>query len=134
MLKNKVEFKDKEICFSNELTKKIIEYIYKKYKDELEFLWEKFPNYAVFRQKSSNKWYALLLVLQKRKLGIDNDENVDVLNLRFDPKIVEIIVDNKKFFPGYHMNKKHWCSICLDNSVSFEEICKYIDDSYKIAK
>ena len=36
-------------------------------------------------------------------------------------------------FPGYHMNKKHWYTIILDNSISTSEICRRIDDSYLLA-
>lgn len=31
------------------------------------------------------------------------------------------------------MNKKHWYTICLDDSVSFEEICERVAISYTLA-
>ena len=34
---------------------------------------------------------------------------------------------------AYHMNKKHWCTIILDGSVPFKEICRRIDASYLLA-
>ncbi len=43
-------------------------------------------------------------------------------------------VDNHKYFPGYHMNKKHWYTICLDGSVEPVELYQRLDLSYKLAK
>lgn len=43
-------------------------------------------------------------------------------------------VDSIKILPGYHMNKKHWITICLDGSVPIDDICRKIDESYLLAK
>lgn len=111
----------------------VIDYVRTAYGDELEFLWAKFPDNAVVRRKDNRKWYAALLTMSRRKLGIDSDEMIEVLNLRMKPEGIEAVVDNKKYFPGYHMNKKHWITICLDGTLSIEEICGRIDDSYRLA-
>ena len=34
----------------------LIEYIQDRYAAEPEYLWAKYPNYAVFRQPASRKW------------------------------------------------------------------------------
>ena len=57
----------KEI-FKSDYAKKIIKYISEKYKTEPEYLWDKTPNNAVFREKSSGKWYVALLEVEKKKL------------------------------------------------------------------
>lgn len=119
--------------FKSDDAKKIIEYVRSGYGDELEFLWKKFPDNAVFRRKDTGKWYAALLTVSKRKLGIDSDETAEILDLRIKPEDLKILIDNDKYFPGYHMNKKHWYAICLDGSVTIEEICRRIDESYMLA-
>ena len=86
----------------------------------------------LFRHKENNKWYAVLLTISKRKLGIDSDEIVDVIDLKALPEDIEKIVDNNSYFLGYHMNKKHWLTIILDGSVSIENIFDFIDMSYKM--
>lgn len=45
----------------------------------------------------------------------------------------ENILDGVKYLPGYHMNKKSWYTIVLDNSVLTGEICQRIDESYSLA-
>lgn len=119
--------------FKSEYAKKIIQYVRETYQDELEYLWERFPANAIWRRKDNYKWYGALLAVSKRKLGIDSDEMIDIIDLRIEMEKLEAIVDGKRYFPGYHMNKKHWFTICLDGSVQVEEIFKWIDLSYEIA-
>ncbi|RRD37794.1 MmcQ/YjbR family DNA-binding protein [Fusobacterium nucleatum] len=131
--------KIKKKCFEDEIfkanyTKEVINYIKNKYRDELEFLWEKSPKNAVVRRKSSKKWYAVILTVSKRKLNLDTDEIIEVINLHNIVEEIEKLIDNKKYFPAYHMNKKHWCTICLDGTVELKEIYKLIDVSYELAK
>ena len=42
--------------------------LYTYYCDELEFLWQKFPDNAVWRRKDNKKWYGALLTVSKEKL------------------------------------------------------------------
>ncbi|MBD5632439.1 MAG: hypothetical protein HDP34_04350 [Clostridia bacterium] len=120
--------------FKSDCAHKLIEYVREKYGDELEYLWKTFPSNAVWRRKDNNKWYAAVLTVSKRKLGLDSDEVCEIIDLRIDPDELSEVVDGKKYFLGYHMNKKHWFTICLDGSVSAEEICSRIDKSYIIAE
>lgn len=120
--------------FKSEEARQIISYVREKYGDELEYLWKKFPSNAIWRRKDSNKWYAALLTLSKRKLGIDSDEIIEIIDLRIESEKIDTLIDGVKYFPGYHMNKKSWYTICLDGSVSVEEICERIDESYRLAK
>ena len=131
--------KIKKVCFEDEIfkanyTKEIVAYVKNKYGDELEFLWEKSPKNAVVRRKSSNKWYAVILTIPKRKIGLESDEVIEVINLHNIPKEIEKLIDYKRYFPAYHMNKKHWCTICLDGTMELKEIYKKIDISYELAK
>lgn len=125
-------------CYENDIFKskqslEIIEYIKNKYGDDLEYLWEKFSNNAIWRRKDTKKWYGLMVVLSKRKLKIDSDEIVEIIDVRVNQNNKNL-VDNKLIFEGYHMNKKSWITICLDNSVDTKDIFKLIDESYALAK
>lgn len=112
----------------------LIDYVRKTYGDALEFLWEKFPDNAIWRRKDNKKWYAAILTVQKAKLGIRPEKAAEIIDLRIEPEKMADLIDNKKYFPGWHMNKKHWYTIILDGSVSDEELCRRIDTSYRIAK
>lgn len=120
--------------FKSKQAKEVISYIRNTYGDELEHLWQKFPDNAVTRRKDNQKWYAAILTASRRKLGFDSDEKAEILDLRMTLEDIEKRVDNIKILPGYHMNKRHWITICLDDSVSTDEIKKLIDESYILAK
>ena len=123
---------EKEIFKQNQ-TKQIIEYIKAKYNDELEFLWEKYDDAAIWRNKQNNKWYGLLMIITEDKLGVDSNRKVEVLDIRYQKEESQKIVDNKKIFPGYHMNKKSWITIKLDNTVEIRRIKELIDNSYNLS-
>lgn len=120
--------------FQSEQAKELIAYVRSAHGDELEFLWKTFPNNAVWRRQDTKKWYAALLTVSKGKLGLDSDEKVEIIDLRAKPDVLETLVDGKSYYPGYHMNKKHWYTIILDGSVPLDEICRRIEESYLLAK
>lgn len=119
--------------FKSDMTKRLIEYVRDTYGDELEFLWEKFTDNAVLRRKDGQKWYAVILTVPKNRLGIKSDEIAEIIDLRAVPEEIENFVDRKEYFPGWHMNKKHWYTVILDGSVEFDEICRRIEESYRLA-
>lgn len=118
--------------FKSEQAKKIIEYVKAKYNSDLEFLWKKFPNNAILRNKVNSKWYAALLVVPKQRLGIEGDGEIEILDFKGNPEKSGILIDCKKFFPGYHMDKKHWITAVLDGSIQDKKLFELIDASYNI--
>ena len=119
--------------FTARQSAELMAYVRENYGDELEFLWEKFPDCAVWRRRDSRKWYAVLLTVSRRKLGLPSDDRAEILDLRCDPELLQQRIDNRFYFPGWHMNKKHWYPIILDGSVPLERICRHIDESYLLA-
>ncbi|TXJ20764.1 hypothetical protein EPJ79_06395 [Brachyspira aalborgi] len=119
--------------FKSKQSKQIIKYVKEKYNDELEFLWIKFPKYAIFRHKENKKWYALLVALEENKLGIVGDKIVDIIVLKNKRENIINLIDNEKYFAGYHMNKRNWFTIKLDDSITIKEIYNFIDESYNIS-
>ena len=128
-----------EACFAKTVfqsgySQSVIEYARNTYGDELEFLWEKSPKNAILRRKDNRKWYAALLTIARSKLGAFPDEEIEVLDLRAAPEAIPDMVDGKRVFAGYHMNKKHWITLPLDGTLPAEEICTMLDTSYALAK
>lgn len=119
--------------FKSKQAKEVIKYVKEKYNDDLEYLWKKFPNNAVWRNKDNNKWYGALLVLSESKLGIESNEIIDIIDLRYQKDSIQEIIDNKKVFKGYHMNKDNWITVKLDGSVDLKRIYKLIDNSFNLS-
>lgn len=119
--------------FKSTQAKETIAYVRETDGDELEFLWTKFPDNAVWRRKDTRKWYGAILTVSRKKLGLSSDEVAEIIDLRLEPEQIDATVDNKRYFSGWHMNKRNWYTIILDGSVSKEEICRRIDRSYRLA-
>ena len=127
-----------EKCFDTQIfkcknTAAIIEYARKTYGDEVEYLWEKFPDNAVLRRRDTKKWYAAILTVPYIKFGIDREGTVEVIDMRMDTAELEKTVDNRTYFRGWHMNKKHWVTMLLDGSAPLDEIIQRLDESYNLA-
>lgn len=114
--------------FIYEQTNRIAKAITQKYGDEPEFEWEKFPGYATF--KNNNKWYSIIMNLNFNKLGENSSKEVEIINLKLDPTTIENFLKQKGFYPAYHMNKKHWLTIILNDTISDAKIMQLIAQSY----
>lgn len=112
----------------------IFKYAEKKYGAKPDYPWQQYPNYAVLRHDGSNKWYGLVMTVEKQKLGLKGEGSVDVLNLKMHPELIGALRQSKGFLPAYHMNKEHWLSVLLDGSVAMEEIYRLIDTSYELTQ
>lgn len=79
------------------------------------------PQAAVYKVRG--KMFALI----SHRLG---DYQV---NLKCDPEQAFILRDIfPSVLPGYHMNKKHWNTVLLDQSVPPGEIERMVDHSYRL--
>lgn len=120
--------------FKTEQAMLLTDYVRDTYGDELEFLWTKSPDNAVWRRKDNKKWYGAILTVSGNKLGLPTDEILEIIDLKLQKELMEATVDGKRYFPGWHMNKKNWYTIVLNNCVPTEEICHRIDESYRLAQ
>lgn len=118
--------------FKSNNSKQVIKYIKEKYNDDLEYLWEKLPNCAIWRNKNNDKWYGLIMQIKESSLGLKSDKETEVLNLKYQKDQTNEIINNKTIFPAYHMNKKSWISIKLDEDIDIKEIENLIDNSYNL--
>lgn len=108
----------------------IFGYVKKKYGTEPEYLWERNPSYAVLRHQDNGKWYGILMDVPKNKLGLSGTDAVDILDVKCEPAMIDLLRQSPGFLPGYHMNKNHWVSILLDGTVSEGTILDLLDMSF----
>lgn len=120
--------------FKTRQAQMLTDYVRNTYGDELEFLWEKFPDNAIWRRKDNEKWYGVFLTVQGSKLGMKSDEIAEIIDLRIKPEEMETVLQNDHYYPGWHMNKKSWYTIVLDEGVPDDEICRRLNESYRLAK
>ena len=109
----------------------IFKYAKKQYGTLPEYLWSSSPDSAVLRHKNG-KWYAIIMNVEKAKLGLDGESNVDIMNVKCDSEMAGMIISTDGFLPGYHMNKQHWITILLNGTVGKSKILDFLDMSYDL--
>ena len=109
----------------------IYEYVKKQYGTVPEYLWKESPESAVLRHPNG-KWYAVLMQVEKSKLGLEGDTKVDIIDVKCDPDMVGLLTETYGCLPGYHMNKKYWISIYFNQDVPDNKIKELIKQSYDI--
>ena len=124
-------------CFEKEYfifeqTNRITKLVNEKYKVSPEFLWDKFPGYGVFRNTISNKWFGIIMNIDRSKIISDKSGEIEVLNVKLGDDIQNYL-GVEGIYQSYHLSKKSWISIILDDTLSDKEIMDLIDISYNIS-
>lgn len=68
-----------------------------------------------------------------KMFALTDVEIFESINLKCDPELaVELREKYNTVLPGYHMNKKHWNTVVMDNSLPDKLVKGWIDHSYQI--
>ncbi len=116
------------------IKERVIRYAEKQYSTLPESPFSSSPNTIVFRHKRNRKWYGVIMSVAKNKLGLDSELQIELICVKLNPELIDILRNKEGYYPAYHMNKEHWISIVLDGTISSEEICSLLDDSYYLTK
>ena len=111
-------------------TKRIMAQVQEKYGNQLEYLWEKSPDTAVLRHEDNQKWYAVLMKIPWDKLDKSREGLVEAVNIKYDQ--VADLLSQKGIYPAFHMNKRYWLSLALDDSLQDEEVLELIERSWNL--
>ena len=111
-------------------TKRIMTQVQEKYGNQLEYLWEKSPDTAVLRHEGNKKWYAVLMRISWEKLNKGKEGLVEAVNLKHDQ--VADLLSQKGIYPAFHMNKRYWISVALDDTLSDEEVLELMERSWNL--
>lgn len=109
---------------------RIIEYAQQKYGTTPEYLWARYPEYAVLRRADNKKWYGVIMNVPRDRLGLGGDGIVDVLNVKCPVGLYELVRNNVNgILRGYHMGGT-WVSVLLDGTVEISQVIALLDTSY----
>ncbi|RSI83639.1 hypothetical protein D8854_01885 [Streptococcus mitis] len=111
-------------------TKRIMSQVQEKFGNQLEYLWEKSPDTAVLRHEGSQKWYAVLMRIPWDRLDKTREGQVEAVNLK-NNQVADLLLQ-KGIYPAFHMNKRYWISLALDDSLSDEEVLDLLEISWNL--
>jgi len=118
-------------------TNRITNLINKEWNVAPDFPWAGDKTYGeagVFRNIKTKKWFALIMNIDKSKIDKSQNGTVEVMNIKLDKELISELIKNNGFYPAYHMNKKYWITITLNETLPDETIMKYIKESYAYVK
>ena len=128
-------------------------WISREYGVDVEFPWEKYPGNGTFKCSENGKWFAALLTVEYGKLADaadsgeasradsraskhgdkhDEEEVVEVINLKADPEKIPELTKIPGVYHAWHMNKKHWISVILDDTLTDDAAFHLIRESYRL--
>ena len=113
-------------------TKRIMAIVQEKYGNQLEYLWEKSPDTAILRHDSNQKWYAVLMKISWEKLDKGREGLVEVINVKHDQ--VVSLIQEKGIYPAFHMNKRYWISVPLDDTFTDEKVLELFEISWDLTR
>lgn len=114
---------------SNRITNLII----KKYGNEPEFLWKTTPGSGIFRNPDTKKWYLAILDVDRSKIQKNKTGLIEIALIKLSKENVEKQLQKENIYPGWHMNKKYWVTVILDDSLSDDEIMNLIEESHSFS-
>lgn len=130
----------REKCFHKttfifDQTMRINSFIKEKYNSNPEFLWEKYPTFAVYKN-NDGKWFSLIGSIAFNKIDKESNLNkeTEFLNIKINESELDNLLNTDGIYEAYHMNKKKWVTIILNDTLSDEDIKKLIIDSYNNVK
>ena len=115
--------------FIQNQSRELLETVRSRWNEELEFLWEDSPEYAVLRRTDTGKWYAVMMRLPKQKFGLADNSISEFILLRIPNGKRDATLADRRFLPAFHMNKRTWFAIQLDGGVETAEILRLTECS-----
>ena len=110
---------------------------------------DKIDNAGVFRHPASGKWFALIMKVQRGRLDYsgksepshrsehreglsprDPGKLIEALNIKIDPDSLDSLLEEPGLHRCYHMNKKQWITVVLDETVADERVMELIRESF----
>jgi len=104
--------------------KRLMNYISQRFQGRIEYLWERSPDSGAIRHRDTLKWYGVFMAIDWKKLDAGKSGKIEVADL----------TQEKGIYPAFHMNKKYWVSIPLDNTLADEELFALVDRSWQLTK
>ena len=126
-----------EVGFLYEQSSRLQDYVAKTYGGRLEYLWENSSkngnlHAGVFRHQDTKKWYGIFMTIDWSKFENGKTGQIEVLNVKNNQ--VADLLKKAGIYPEFHMNKKYWLSLPLDDTLTDTELFSLLDKSFELTQ
>jgi len=123
--------------FLNPQTNRLAHYLQATYGDIYDHPFEKYPKFSSYRYPLNHKWYALIMTVARGKLDLGDEtwskealeQKIEIINIKVNPKDLPRLLEIRGIYPSYHMSKKSWVSLVLDETVSDDLLFSLVENS-----
>ncbi len=123
--------------FASDQMNRLASHLKTTYGDDFDHPFEKYPDFSSFRYPDNQKWYGLVMTIARGKLDLGSeqwpqdalDDKVEIINIKVEQDKLPELIEIKGVYPSYHMNKKSWVSVVLDETVPDELLFSLVDNS-----
>lgn len=112
-------------------TNRINALICQKYHMKCSFPFTKYPHIGAYYHPQNQKWFGLVQCVDRTVFQKEQGE-CEILNLKADQTEMEEQLKRQGIYPGYHMSKKAWISVILDETFADDEIMKLVEESFQL--
>ncbi len=123
-----------DVLFASDQANRITQKVVEVYGISPDFPWEdeKYKLAGVFRHSDTRKWFGLIMGIKRRLVdqSAKDGDFVDVLNLKKPKDLVEPYPAG--VIPAYHMNKKLWISVLLDDTLPDSAVFSLLQTSFDV--
>ena len=97
--------------------------IEREFNDGFDHPFKKRPDNTCLRIPGNQKWYGLIMYEERAKVQQDDSEGyVELINLKVPEAEVSKLICETGIYPAWHMNKKTWVSVLLDDTLKDDRI------------
>lgn len=110
-------------------------HVKEKYGIEAEILPFSKEDYGVYRHPDTGRWFAVFIVKERSAFGLPGFGNVEVVSFRIrDRMLSDFMAQQPGYLRGFPASNWNWTTAVLDGTVPYEDICHWIDESYKATR
>ena len=120
----------------NPLVERLVDYVATTYGLAPAHPFKRHPEIIGFKVPTVDKLFGIFLPVDYCRLDKTSlrTDQVLVLNLKGKPEHIVERIDYCRYFPAYHMNKKHWFSVLLDAQTDWNQLTSLLAESYRLVK
>lgn len=117
------------------IREKLDAHVKEKYGIEPEILPFSKEDYGVYRHPDTGRWFAVFIVKDRSAFGLPGFGNVEVVSFRIrDRMLSDFMAQQPGYLRGFPASNWNWTTAVLDGTVPYEDICHWIDESYKATR
>lgn len=114
--------------------KELTEYTRDRFSAEPEYLWKDFPDAFIFRHAGNRKWFAVVMEVERARLGLAGEGKATLLDVKCGPILGGSYLGQPGVIPAYHMNKTHWIGVLPDGFAAAETVKELLEISYELTR